>query len=67
MKTHSRVTQLAMGYIASAALHLVLKLKIADRLVEGPQSVDVLAQEAGVKAEALVQSTSSLGRFRCFY
>ena len=60
------VFQLATGYIASTALYLAVKLRIADRLAEGPRDVEDLALGAGVKEDGLyrvLRSLSSLGVF----
>lgn len=47
------VFQIATGYIASTALYVAVKLKIADRLVGGPKSSDDLAVETGAHEDAL--------------
>ena len=60
------VFQLATGYIASTALYLAVKLRIADRLAEGPRDVEDLALGAGVKEDGLyrvLRSLASLGVF----
>jgi len=60
------VFQLATGYIASSALHVAVKLRIADSLAGGPRPVSDLAAAAGVNEDALyrvLRTLSSLGVF----
>ena len=60
------VFQLATGYIASSALYAAARLRIADRLAEGPRPVEDLAAGGGVDEDALyrvLRSLSSLGVF----
>ena len=60
------VFQVATGYIASTALYLAVKLRIADRLADGPREVADLAIGAGVREDALyrvLRSLSSIGIF----
>jgi len=45
--------QAGLGYIVSACLNVVVKLGIPDLLGTGTQSVEVLAQQSGAKAEYL--------------
>lgn len=58
--------QIGTGYMASAALQVVLKLDIAGRLASGPKPVSALATEAGVNEDALyrvMRALASLGVF----
>ena len=58
--------QLALGYMATAALGSVAELDIAERLKNGPKNVAVLAAESGVKEEPLhrvMRALASLGIF----
>lgn len=60
------VYQVALGYMASAALQVVLELEIADRLGDGPKTVAQLAQETGTNEETLyriLRTLSSVGIF----
>jgi hypothetical protein len=60
------VFQIASGYMASAALHVVVRLGIAERLADGPQHVDALASATGVQADGLyrvLRALASLGIF----
>ena len=60
------VFQIATGYIASTALYLATKLRIADRLADGPRDVADLARGAAVREDALyrvLRSLSSVGLF----
>src|SRR5215213_862304 len=60
------VFQLTTGYIVSTAVHVVVRLGIADRLANGPRPVADLAREAGVNEDALyrvLRLTSSVGLF----
>ena len=60
------VFQLATGYIASSALYVAVKLRIADLLAGGPRPVGDLAVAAGANEDALyrvLRSLSSLGVF----
>jgi len=45
--------QMASGFVFTAALHPIAKLKIADLLAEGPMPVTELAQRTGSNADAL--------------
>jgi hypothetical protein len=45
--------KMGLGYMTSSALHVVVELGIADRLADGPRSVDQLAAEAGAQADPL--------------
>jgi hypothetical protein len=58
--------QLATGYMASAAMQVVLKLEIPDRLAAGPRPVSELAEETGVNEDRLyrvMRTLASLGVF----
>ena len=60
------VFQLATGYIASSALYVAAKLRVADRLADGPRPVADLAAAAGANEDALyrvLRSLASLGVF----
>ena len=60
------VFQIATGYIASTALHIATKLRIADRLADGPRPVEELATGSGVTEDGLyrvLRSLSSIGVF----
>jgi hypothetical protein len=48
-----QVFQIAMGYMVSTALHAAVRLKIADRLAEGPRAAADLARETGTSEDAL--------------
>jgi hypothetical protein len=59
--------RIALGYMASAALQIVLELEIADRLGDGPKPVDQLAAETGVNEDALyrvLRTLASVGVFK---
>jgi hypothetical protein len=61
------ILRLSAGYIASAAMHVVIDLGIADRLASGPRPVADLATETGVSADALsrvMHALASVGVFR---
>src|SRR5262245_13618034 len=47
------LNQVALGYIASAALNVALELAVADRLAHGPRSSADLAKDAGVTEDGL--------------
>jgi hypothetical protein len=58
--------QIGSGYMASAALQVVVRLDIASRLASGPKPVSALASEAGVNEDALyrvMRALASLGVF----
>ena len=60
------VFQLATGYIASTAIYVAVKLKIADQLVAGPTSAADLARANGMNEDALyrvLRLLASLGVF----
>jgi hypothetical protein len=59
--------QVATGYIASAALQVVVKLRIADQLASGPRPVDEIAAAAGANRDALyriLRALAGVGLFR---
>ena len=61
-----RVFQLATGYIASAALYVAVKLRVADHLADAPRSAEDLARETGANPDALyrvLRALASLGLF----
>jgi hypothetical protein len=47
------ILQLSTGYIVSSALQVVVKLKVADELADGPRTAEDLARATGVQADAL--------------
>jgi len=58
--------QIATGYIASTALYVAARLRVADLLGEGPRAADDLARETGAKADPLyrvLRSLSAIGVF----
>jgi hypothetical protein len=60
------LNQVALGYMASAALQVALALEIPDRLVAGPRHVSDLATEAGVREDHLyrvLRALASVGIF----
>jgi O-methyltransferase domain len=66
MAAGQTVFQIALGYIASSALHAVTRLGIADRVANGPVTVDALARDVGVQADPLyrvMRTLASLGVF----
>src|SRR5215475_3678926 len=48
-----QVLQIAMGYMASSALHLAITLNIPDELADGPKDVAALARASGANEDAL--------------
>jgi hypothetical protein len=56
MAAAQKVFQLATGYIASAALQVATRLGVADRLANGPATIDALAGELGVHADPSIAS-----------
>ena len=61
-----KVFQLATGYMASAALQVATRLGVADRLANGPATIDALAGELGVQADPLyrvMRALASVGVF----
>jgi hypothetical protein len=66
MAAAQTVFQIAVGYMASAALHVATRLGVADRLVGGPQPVETLALDLGVQADPLyrvMRALASVGIF----
>ncbi len=62
-----QLIQLTTGYIASTAIYLAVKLRIADRLASGPRTSADLAQQASVNEDALyrvLRTLTSLGVFQ---
>jgi hypothetical protein len=54
------VFKLATGYMASAALRVVTRLSITERLASGPRTVEDLATESGVRADGLYRVMRAL-------
>ena len=61
-----QIIQIATGYIASTALYVAVKLRIADRLSEGPKRAEDLALEAGVNPDALYRVLRALAAIGVF-
>src|SRR5687767_933718 len=60
------IFQVAIGYIASAALQVAVRLNIADLLADGPRSAADLAKATSVNEDALyrvLRALASLGVF----
>jgi hypothetical protein len=60
------IFELATAYMASAALHVAVRLDIADRLAMGPASAEALALATGVDADRLyrvLRAVASVGVF----
>ena len=60
------VFQIATGYIASTALYVAARLRIADHLASGARAADDLARETGANSDALyrvLRALASLGIF----
>jgi O-methyltransferase domain/Dimerisation domain len=58
--------QLGTGYMASAALHVAVKLKVADRIADGTTTTTHLARDCGVQEDALyriLRMLASVGVF----
>lgn len=68
------ILKLATGYMASAAIYIAAKLKIADLLASGPRSISELAVSTGTHEDRLyriLRTLASVGVFsevapRCF-
>ena len=61
-----QVLQVAMGYMASSALYLVIALNVPDQLAAGPKDVAELARAAGANEDALyrlLRLLASMGVF----
>src|SRR5215831_12727026 len=56
----AQLLQMALGFMATAALGCVVELEIADKLRNGPRGVAELAREAGVKEDALYRVMRAL-------
>jgi len=62
-----RMLELTTGYIVSRCIHIVAELSVADRMQTGPNDVETLARECGVKPSPLrrvLRLLSSWGIFR---
>jgi hypothetical protein len=60
------VFELATAYMISAALHVAVRLRIPDHLIDGPASVEALASATGVDADRLyrvLRALASVGIF----
>ena len=58
--------QMTSGFMISAALYPVTKLRVAESLADGPKPVSILAKEAGVQEDALfrvLRALASVGLF----
>lgn len=60
------IVDLAFGFILSGALATAAKLKIADKLENGPRTVADLAAESGVHAQSLNRVLRMLAMFNVF-
>lgn len=60
------IVDLAWGYIMSGALATATKLRIADRLEDGPKTVAVLAKDLNVDAQSLHRVLRMLASFGVF-
>jgi len=63
----AQLMQVATGYMASACLHVIARLKIADALITAPKPVAQLAATAHVDEDALyrvLRALASIGIFR---
>ncbi|HYJ88968.1 MAG TPA: methyltransferase, partial [Pyrinomonadaceae bacterium] len=60
------LTQLITGSLGSQAVYVAAQLGIADLLVDGPKSVDELAQAAGVDGPSLYRVLRALASFGVF-
>jgi hypothetical protein len=61
-----QVLDLAAGSMNAQVIHLAAKLDLAERLKNGPRTIDELAEETGTKRDALyrlLRALSSLGIF----
>ncbi len=61
-----QVLQLAVGYVASAALYVATTLEVADHLASGPKAIAELARTTGANEDALyrvLRLLASLGVF----
>ncbi|MDG2380342.1 MAG: methyltransferase [Pirellulaceae bacterium] len=63
---HEQMSRMIMGYSISQAIHAACKLKIADRLKQGPKSVAQLAAEAEVNEDALFRLLRALASLNIF-
>src|ERR1700722_890606 len=61
-----KLMEMAIAFIVSRAIHVAAYLKIADHLVEGPRSVDVLASELKVNADGLYRLLRLLASYMIF-
>jgi hypothetical protein len=60
------IFQIATGYIASTALYVAARLRLADLLADGPRAADDLARTTGMHADALyrvLRALSAIGVF----
>ena len=60
------VFHIASGYIASTALYITVRLKIADRLVGGPKTARTLADETSANEDALYRMLRLLATLGIF-
>ncbi|MGH9309445.1 MAG: methyltransferase [Vicinamibacterales bacterium] len=61
------IFQIGTGYMVSTALHVAVRLRIADRLADGPRSTADLARDTGTNEDALyrvLRLLASVGVFQ---
>src|SRR5436190_8535640 len=58
--------QVAMGFIASAALQTAVRLGVADQLASGPRPVGEIARAVGANEDALYRILRALAIFAVF-
>jgi O-methyltransferase domain/Dimerisation domain len=60
------IYQLGTGYIASSALYIAVKLRIADNLANGPRTAASLASDSGVQEDGLYRVMRTLAGLGVF-
>ena len=65
-KAAQQIFQLAMGYMASAALQTAVKLRVADQLASGPRALGEIAPAVGANEDALYRILRALAGFGIF-
>ena len=66
MTPRQQIMHMLTGYWISQALHVAAKLKLADRVQNGPRTADDLARETAVHPQALYRLLRALASVGCF-
>jgi hypothetical protein len=67
LDTRAHIMEMASGYIVARCIHTAAHLKIADFLVDGPQTIDVLAEKTNTHKNTLFSLLQLLASYGIFH